>query len=67
MIIYNASELRDDMMCTCGHPLEEHHISFFPGGGALVEECEYYGSNEYGGKDENGNEHCETFVLLTEV
>lgn len=44
--------MRDELyetMCECGHILGEHHISWFPNGGMLVEECEYWGSNEHGG------------------
>lgn len=52
------------MICICGHKEEDHHISYFPGGGKLVEECEYYGSNELGGLDSEGNFHCMQFVPM---
>lgn len=58
-------ELRDDEMCVCGHELVDHHRSWFPGGGLLTEECEYFGFNETGGemKNEEGHwvDHCMKF------
>ena len=57
-------------ICKCGHSWEDHHTNvvlnekyyketeecYFP------EECEYYGCNEYGGLDEDGNDHCHKYV-----
>ena len=59
-------------MCVCGHSWEDHHLGVimnedyidflkknFPDHpGYLPQECEYFGSNEQGGKDSEGNEHC---------
>ena len=49
-------------VCRCGHLAEDHHISYFTGGGVLIEECEAYGSNESGGLGPGGEEHCWLFV-----
>lgn len=43
----------DEVLCTCGHPAKEHHLSYALGSDEadyVVGECEHYGSNEYGGK-----------------
>lgn len=32
-----------DVPCRCGHPVSDHHVSWFPGGSMLVEECEAEG------------------------
>ena len=55
-------------VCVCGHPWNEHHLSVVmradrvmtDGGreGYIPEECEFYGFNENGGLDLDGNEHC---------
>jgi hypothetical protein len=63
----NGSEL-----CVCGHELNEHHRSWFPGGGELAEECEYYGWNLHGGAmfdEETGRwvKHCMGFRLNKEA
>ena len=53
-------------VCICGHSWEDHHLgcvmnadyaeatkeSYVPG------ECEFFGSNEDGGLDAEGNDHC---------
>ena len=28
----------------------------------IPQECEYYGSNEMGGRDKDGNDHCHGYV-----
>ena len=53
-----------DEKCQCGHERADHHVSWFRGGAVLVEECEFFGSNEMGGKDEEGNDHCNVFRKL---
>jgi len=55
-------------ICVCGHSWEDHHLSCVmraeavetDGGpeGYVPEECEFYGSNEMGGLDAEGNPHC---------
>ena len=60
----------NDAMCVCGHPAEEHHRSWFRGGGEIIEECEAFGSNETGGMEYvEGKwiEHCQRFRLLSQV
>lgn len=57
-------ELSDEALCICGHIVLEHHRSWFPGGSVLIEECEYYGSNEHGGAkfvDGKWIDHCQKF------
>lgn len=56
----------DALMCKCGHPATEHHLSFFPGGGMLAEECEFWGWNEHGGaewleEEQRWIPHCDKF------
>jgi hypothetical protein len=51
-------------VCECGHPADDHHISWWLNGGRVIEECEYYGFNEYGGMIKEGDkwvEHCQRF------
>ncbi len=54
-------------MCVCGHVAEDHHRSWFRNGYELIEECEYYGSNETGGAMQNDEgrwvDHCQKFKL----
>lgn len=59
-------------LCICGHTAEEHHRSWFPGGGMIIEECEYFGSNLHGGAmydelAERWVDHCNGFRLDTEA
>lgn len=54
----------DGPLCECGHFELDHHISWFRNGYKLVEECEFFGSNETGGlewKDATWSEHCQKF------
>lgn len=52
--------------CICGHSWEDHHLSVVlneeyrvaTGEAYLPEECEHFGSNEAGGYDADGKEHC---------
>lgn len=65
----DGSIMEDSSLCICGHPDSEHHLSWLPGGGMLVEECEYYSSNETSGMMFVGDhwvEHCYKFQLDTE-
>ena len=61
--------METQMMCKCGHSLEDHHVSYFVGGARWAEECEFYGSNEEGGmmppaEDVPGGwvAHCRQFI-----
>jgi hypothetical protein len=56
-------------ICLCGHSYEEHHLGVVANpeaaaviGDYLPQECEFFGFNENGGLDENGNEHCRHYV-----
>jgi hypothetical protein len=56
-------------VCMCGHSYEDHHLgivlnpeAYAVMGPHLPDECEFFGSNEDGGLDENGNEHCHRYV-----
>lgn len=56
-------------VCMCGHYYEDHHLgvilnpeAYAVMGLYLPQECEFYGSNEDGGLDENGEEHCCRYV-----
>lgn len=56
----------EEPRCVCGHPKEEHHTSWFRGGGELVDECEMYGSNQAGGmrwdeETETWEDHCHKY------
>jgi hypothetical protein len=52
--------------CVCGHSWEDHHLGMVlnqdyfeqTGEAYIAQECEFYGSNEMGGLDEEGNDHC---------
>jgi hypothetical protein len=52
------------LICHCGHPYDDHHNS------GLVERiagvCEFFGCNEEGGLDENGNIHCLRYIDTTQ-
>lgn len=68
-------------MCVCGHSWEEHHLGvimnteymdyldkncpdhpcYLPG------ECEHFGSNESGGYDSEGEEHCHQYEDVEHV
>lgn len=59
--------------CICGHSWEDHHLGMImneewsaPRSNGVVEiylpqECEYYGSNEDGGLDADGKDHCHRY------
>lgn len=71
------TDLDYSRICACGHPAGDHHISYFAGGGVLVEECEFYGWNEAGGMmpddlDSDADEwkwvdHCQRFKPIQEA
>jgi hypothetical protein len=56
-------------VCQCGHSWEKHHLCLVApkeyvdatGEGYLPCECEYYGCNESGGLDADGNSHCHAY------
>lgn len=53
-------------ICKCGHSWQNHHLGvvmnrdFYEATheAYVPQECEFYGFNEMGGKDRNGNDHC---------
>jgi hypothetical protein len=59
-------------MCKCGHSWEDHHLGVIVNADVIQsirskyqdhplfipQECEYYGCNEMGGYDTDGNDHC---------
>jgi hypothetical protein len=57
-------------VCVCGHSWEDHHLGVVmnaeyaeaTGEAYLPEECEFYGFNEMGGLDAEGNNHCQKYV-----
>lgn len=57
-------------ICVCGHSYEDHHLSLVMNPtyiaatheGYIPDECLYYGCNEDGGLDEEGNPHCFRYV-----
>ena len=67
--------------CVCGHSWEDHHLGMilnkpiwdemqkrWPDHPPYVpQECEYYGCNEYGGLDAEGNPHCFQYTDVDSV
>lgn len=60
-------------MCVCGHSYEDHHLGFIMNEDTLrdlpadhplylPQECEFFGCNEGGGLDEEGNDHCQQYI-----
>ena len=57
-------------ICMCGHSWEDHHLNAVlnedwfkaTGESTFPDECEFYGCNEDGGKDEHGEDHCQRYV-----
>lgn len=57
-------------ICLCGHSWDDHHLGMVcdpkyvaeTGESYIPQECEYYGCNEGGGFDDEGNPHCGGFV-----
>jgi len=59
-------------LCICGHSWKAHHLGIVmresalhtDGGpeGYIPQECEFYGCNEMGGLDRDGNEHCFGYI-----
>ena len=58
-------------ICVCGHKWDDHHLGMilnhdYGDGDSpdarkeayIPQECEFFGFNEMGGLDEEGNEHC---------
>ena len=58
-------------VCVCGHSWKDHHLGMVMRADAVEtdggpeyyvpQECEHYGSNEDGGKDADGNPHCDGY------
>lgn len=62
-------------VCVCGHSYEDHHLGLIMNSEILAEireqepnhppylpqECEYFGCNETGGLDTDGNIHCDNY------
>jgi hypothetical protein len=51
-------------VCHCAHAYEDHHNSGLVEGIAGV--CEFFGCNEEGGLDDNGNIHCLRYIDMRE-
>lgn len=57
-------------VCICGHTWNDHHLGIVMNPdyvdetqeGYIPQECEFYGWNETGGLDENGQPHCGTYI-----
>lgn len=56
-------------ICACGHSWEDHHLGVVMNVDYSVatrefyipQECEYFGFNERGGLDADGQPHCDTY------
>lgn len=59
-------------ICMCGHSWEDHHLGIVMNEkslqvhngeleGYIPQECEFYGCNEEGGLDAEGNDHCSQY------
>ena len=55
--------------CLCGHKVDDHHISLVMNpeavkimGDRFPDECLFFGCNEDGGLDEDGEHHCGRYV-----
>ena len=56
-------------MCVCGHSWEDHHLGMVMNSdyfeatkeAYIAQECEFYGFNEMGGLDPEGNDHCHSY------
>lgn len=56
-------------ICKCGHSWEDHHLGIVMNEdfynqtheGYVPQECEFFGFNEMGGLDIEGNEHCSRY------
>ena len=56
-------------VCKCGHSYEHHHLGMVMNDKYYKETkeeyvpqaCEFYGSNEYEGLDQDGNDHCHQY------
>ena len=56
-------------VCVCGHSWKEHHLGIVlneayreaTGEAYLPQECEYFGCNEAGGLDVDGELHCQRY------
>jgi hypothetical protein len=59
----NPMEQAQKKICHCGHQYEDHHNSGLVEGIAGV--CEFFGCNEEGGLDDNGNIHCLRYIDIT--
>lgn len=59
--------------CMCGHLYHNHHCCCVLNpeaakilGDVVPDECDFYGCNEDGGLDENGDYHCGKYVDIDE-
>jgi len=58
-------------ICICGHRWDDHHLGMVIRPGAEItdggpecyipQECEFYGDNELGGLDADGQPHCSRY------
>jgi hypothetical protein len=60
----NSTVQAKKKVCHCAHTYEDHHNSELVEGIAGV--CEFFGCNEEGGLDDNGNIHCLRYIDITE-
>ena len=60
----NSTVQAKKKVCHCAHTYEDHHNSELVEGIAGV--CEFFGCNEEGGLDENGNIHCLRYIDIRE-
>ena len=57
-------------ICKCGHSWEDHHLGMVMRTEYIEDtkeiyipqECEFFGCNEDGGKDAEGNPHCDGYI-----
>lgn len=56
-------------ICICGHSWESHHLGIVMNSeyaeatneAYVPQECEFFGFNEMGGLDAEGNKHCSSY------
>jgi len=61
-------------ICKCGHSWRDHHLGVVmnvehyeaTGESYVPQECEFFGCNEMGGLDRDGNDHCGHYVDMME-
>jgi hypothetical protein len=61
----NPTVLAQNKICHCGHPYDDHHNAGIVEG-IIAGVCEFFGCNEEGGLDDNGNIHCLRYIDTTQ-